>query len=219
MYCKHCGKEISENAKFCDSCGNPLSDACTPFEGNIGHKKKSKKRHPILGTILFIIGIFIFIGAFSGSSDEPKKINTSSQPATTVSVTEEAFFTVGDTLEMNNIIVTLNDVSEKYGSQFLKPTDGNVFVICEFTIENNTESDLVVSSIMSFECYFDDFASNFSLGAMTSNQNKTQLDGTVAHGKKISGIVGYEAPENWSTMEVHFKPGLSSKPFVFIYSK
>ena len=100
MYCKHCGKEISENAKFCDGCGNPLSDACTPSDGNIGHKKKSKKRHPILGIILFIIGIFIFIGAFSGSSDEPKKIDTSSQPATTVSVTEEAFFTVGDTLEM-----------------------------------------------------------------------------------------------------------------------
>lgn len=219
MYCKHCGKEISESAKFCDKCGKPLSDAAPLSEGSTGRKKKSKKRHPILGTIVLIIGIFIIIGALSGGSDEPQKIDTSSQPATTVSATEEAFFTVGDTLEMNNIIVTLNDVSEHKGTQFSKPTDGNVFVTCEFTIENNTESDLAVSSIMSFECYFDDFAANISLGAMTSNQNKTQLDGTVAHGKKISGIVGYEAPENWSTMEVHFKPGLSSKPFVFIYSK
>lgn len=223
MFCKHCGKEISETAKFCDGCGKPVAEEITtPVAAPIVEEApKKKKRHPILGTIVLILGIFIIIGALGGGNDEPKKVEgnvpVAAAPAET---TVPAVFTVGDTLEMDNVLVTLNDVSESNGSQFLKPTDGNVFVICEFTIENNTDSEMAVSSIMSFEGYFDDYAANLSLGAMTADQSKQQLDGKVAPGKKISGVVGYEAPEDWAEMEVRFKPNaFTSDAFVFNYFK
>lgn len=32
MYCKHCGKQIAENAKFCDGCGKPVADEPKPVE-------------------------------------------------------------------------------------------------------------------------------------------------------------------------------------------
>lgn len=223
MYCKHCGKEISETAKFCDGCGKPTAEeAVKPAVVEIEEpKKKKKKRHPILGTILLIFSIFIIIGAFGGGSDEPKKVEASTTATSALAeTTAPAEFTVGDTLEMNGVLVTLNDVSENSGSQFLKPTDGNVFVVCEFTIENNTDSEMAVSSLLCFECYFDDYAANISLGAMTSNQSKQQLDGSVAPGKKINGVVGYEAPEDWTEMEIRFTPNVyGSKSFVFNYSK
>ena len=215
MYCKHCGKEISDDAKFCDGCGKSLTVASASDDPK---KKKKKKKHPILGTIIIIIGIFMFIGAF-GSSNEPQKVSSSS-PAAVSDATEPPVYTVGDTLEMGNILVTMNNVSENTGSQFLAPTDGNVFVVCEFTIENNSDSEMAVSSLMSFECYFDDYAANLSLGATTSADGKAQLDGSVAPGKKINGVVGYEAPRDWTEMEIHFKSNVySSKPFVFNYSK
>lgn len=224
MYCKHCGKEISETAKFCDGCGKPVADEVAQVAPAVVEesKKKKKKKHPVLGAVVLVLSLFILIGAFGGS-DEPKKVDSNTPSANVAEVTETtapAVFTVGDTLEMGGILVTLNDVSESSGSQFLTPTEGNIFVVCVFTIENNSDSEMAVSSIMSFECYFDDYAANLSLGAMTADQSKHQLDGSIAPGKKISGVVGYEAPADWSDMEIHFKSNVySSKPFVFNYSK
>ena len=224
MYCKHCGKEIPDDARFCAGCGKSISDSAGPVELETGKKKKKKgkKKHPILGTIVLIFGIILIVGALAGN-DEPQKVESSAPAATQAAVaeaTEAPVFTVGDTLEIGDILVTLMDVSENKGSQFFTPTDGNVFVTCEFIIENNSNSEMAVSSIMSFECYFDDYAANISLGAMSADQSKQQLDGTVAPGKKISGVVGYEAPADWTDMEVHFKSSLYTiKPFVFNYSK
>lgn len=217
MYCKHCGKEIPDDSLFCAGCGKSISDSAVPVEIETG-----KKKHPILVTIVLIFGIIFTVGALAGN-DEPQKIE-SSAPAATQAVlaetTEAPVFTVGDTLEMGDVLVTLVDVSESKGSQFLTPTDGNVFVTCEFIIENNSGSEMAVSSMMSFECYFDDYAANISLGAMVADQSKQQLDGSVAPGKKISGVVGYEAPADWADMEIHFKSSVyANKPFVFNYSK
>ena len=224
MYCKHCGKEIPDDARFCAGCGKSISDSAAPVEIETGKKKKKKdkKKHPIFGTIVLIFGIILIVGALAGN-DEPQKVEFSAPAATQAVVaetTEAPVFTVGDTLEMGDILVTLVDVSESKGSQFFAPTDGNVFVTCGFIIENNSDSEMAVSSLMSFECYFDDYAANISLGAMAADQSKQQLDGTVAPGKKISGVVGYEAPADWTDMEVHFKSSLYTiKPFVFNYSK
>lgn len=216
MYCKHCGKEISDDARFCDGCGKPLSDV--PGTVEIEHRRK-KKKHPILGIIVLIFTI-IFIAGILGGNDSPKKVESSATQVTVVETTSPAVFSVGDTLEMGGVLVTLDDVFESNGSQFLTPAEGNVFVTCEFTIENNSNSEIAVSSMMSFECYFDDYAANISLGGMIADHSKQQLDGSVAPGKKISGVVAYEAPSDWTDMEVHFKSSVySAKPFVFNYSK
>lgn len=53
--------------------------------------------------------------------------------------------------------------------------------------------------------YFDDFSTTISLYAM-STSDKTQLDGAVASGKKMSGVVGYEVPEDWERLEIRFTP-------------
>lgn len=65
----------------------------------------------------------------------------------------------------------------------MTPTDGNVFIVCEFEIENNSDTDIAVSSIMSFEAYVDDYSTSMNLSAMLST-NQKQLDGSVAAGKR-----------------------------------
>lgn len=221
MYCKHCGKQIADDAKFCDSCGKSVSESQAGITLE-EPKKKKKKRHPILGTIILIFTIFIVIGILGGGDEEPKKVEVA-EPAATVAAaesTEAQPFTVGDTLEMDGILVTLNDVVEHNGTQYMKPTDGNVFVTCEFTIENQTDSEIAVSSMLCFKAYFDDYATNINISAMVADQSKNQLDGAVAAGKKINGVVGYEAPDDWSEIEIHFTPaGFGSKSFIFVYSK
>ena len=215
MFCKHCGKEIANDAKFCAGCGKSVESVETEEP-----KKKKKKRHPILGTIILLIGIFILVGTVGGGSDEPQKVNNQPAAAAPAEDTVHPLFTVGDTLEMDNILVTLVNVKESTGSQFMTPADGNVFVICEFTIENKTDSEIAVSSMMSFEAYFDDYVANLSFSAMAMDQSKQQLDGSIAPGKKFNGVVGYEVPEDWASMEIRFSPNVYvSKSFVFNYSK
>lgn len=132
---------------------------------------------------------------------------------------EKRSFSIGERVELNNVLVTLIDVYESAGKDFFEPTEGNVFVICEFEIENKTSGDISVSSFLSFEAYFDGYAANIDISAITLSE-KTQLDGTIAAGKKMRGVVGYQAPSDWENVELQFSPSFwSSKKMIFTYNK
>lgn len=206
--CKTCGAEIANSAKVCPRCG------------------AKQKKHVVLGVILVIFGILLISAAIGGGSDdsEPKKVGdatpTQSQsPEDNSAEPEKTTFGVGEQVSLNDVVVTMNNVTESNCSQFNKPTDGNTFILCEFTIENNSEKDLAVSSLMCFEAYVDDYSTSMSLSALLESE-KSQLDGTVAAGKKMNGIIGYEAPADWKEIEVRFTPDFwRGKDITFIHSK
>ncbi len=179
----------------------------------------------ILGAILLIIGVIIIISAIGGGKDdEPTKVGDIGTSQSTgkgedAGSEEKTVFGVGEQVNLNDVVVTLVDVSENEGDEILGPGDGNIFVLCEFEIENNSSKDIAVSSVMSFEAYVDDYSTTMSITATTST-NKNQLDGSVAAGKKMNGVIGYEVPEDWKTLEVNFTPEFwSEKDITFVYSK
>ena len=115
--------------------------------------------------------------------------------------------------------MTLVSVKESRGANFMAPSDGKVFLICEFEIENNSNRDIAVSSIASFEAYVDDYSTSMNLSATVSS-DKPQLDGSVAAGKKMNGTIGYEVDENWKTIEIRFAPNFwSGKGITFEHNK
>ena len=121
---------------------------------------------------------------------------------------------------MNDVQVAFVNYEESSGSEYNTPTDGNVFVLANFEITNNSDSELTISSLMSFEAYADDYALNYSLGALMEKGDSTQLDGTIAPGKKLNGWIGYEVPADWSKVEIHFTDNVwSNNKFVFEISK
>lgn len=199
--CKVCGAEIAKSAKICPHCGAKL-----------------KKGHPILIGILVFFVLIAVIGS-SGDDDEPKKVDSSTpvQTEQTPETEDKNVFYVGETAELKGVNVTLVGVTESTGSTYNKPTDGNVFVLCEFEIANNADKEITVSSLMSFEAYCDDYTCTSSLSALIEKGNKNQLDGTVAAGKKFNGVVGYEVPTNWQELEIVFTPDFwSGKDITFI---
>ena len=210
--CKSCGAEIAKSAKVCPKCG----------------AKQKKPTALIVLLVVVAIGLIASIG--NSGSNAPTKVGEAETPSKTGGTTETAApaettapadtaFHVGDIVELNDIKVTLVNVTENNGKNYMTPTDGNVFVICEFEIENNSSADIAVSSIMSFEAYIDDYSANMSLTA-TMSGDKSQLDGTVAAGKKMNGVIGYEAPKDWGSIEVRFTPNFwSGKDIIFEYSK
>lgn len=162
-----------------------------------------------------MIGILIFVSAFAGGNSSPKSNESNTSEKDTV----KTEFSVGETATLNDVSVTLVDVSENNGGNYMTPDSGNVFIVCEFEIENNSDDDIAVSSLMSFKAYVDDYSTSISLSGMLST-SKSQLDGTIAPGKKMNGVVGYEVSSDWSNLEIHYTPNFwHGKEMKFIYTK
>ena len=226
--CKECGERISKSAKRCPHCGARQG-------GGIGK---------IIGTVILVFLILGLIGAiFGGDGDEPTRVNRDpadstvsadsedsaepadsgdSAPASNPEPTNEpqqTTFGVGEAVSLNDIVVTLVDVSESNGKDFFKPQDGEVFILCEFEIENNSDNEVNISSMLSFNTYIDDYSTNIGLSAVSSS-DKSQLDGSIAAGKKMNGIVGYAVDAGWSEIEIHFTPNFrTGKEIIFTASK
>lgn len=208
--CKTCGEEIAKSAKICPKCG------------------AKQKKHTVLGVILVIFGVLLIMAAIGGGeNDEKKKVgdynSTQRQDVkndeTSSAEPEKTTFGVGEQVSLNDIIVTLNNVNESNGAQYMGPSDGKIFVLCEFEIENNSDKDIAVSSLMSFEAYVDGYSTGMNLTATVSS-DKQQLDGSVAAGKKMNGVIGYEINASWKELEIRFTPDFwSGKDITFVYSK
>ncbi|MCI8669221.1 MAG: DUF5067 domain-containing protein [Lachnospiraceae bacterium] len=190
--CKYCKSEIDKKAKVCPIC------------------RKKQKKHHFFGIAIILIIIIAIAGVIVSNDDEPKDANTGEV---------KDFFKKGEVVELNNIKTTFIDVFEYDTANLFKPDDGNVYVLCEFLIENNSEDEITVSSLMSFDAYFDGFATNQSISALAADETKSQLDATIASGKKLQGIIGYEVKKDWKEIEIRFSPSYWGKDIIFKYNR
>lgn len=209
--CKTCGATIAKTARTCPSCG----------------AKQHQGAYIAIGIITAVM-IIAVIGILFGEEDAKPTLVEKEPPASSMQNSESkaepqaetpSVFGVGETANLNDIHVTLTSVSQGNGKEYMRPKDGNVFIFCEFEIENHSDRDIAVSSLVSFEGYVDEYSTNLSVTAMLAS-GKDQPDGTIAAGKKMTGVVGYEADAGWKTVEVRFTPNFwSGKDITFTYSK
>lgn len=204
--CKHCRTEIDSKAKVCPNC--------------------KRKQGGIVKYIVIGIIALIVIGAVAGGKDEkdePKKVGNASANGEKSEVTKEKkdFYSAGEVVSLKDIETTLVNVTE-YNStdnEFVKPEDGKIFVLCEFEIANNSKDDINVSSAMSFEAYCDGYSINQSITGLMADKSKSQLDGVVAAGKKMNGVIAYEIPVEYKEVEIKFQPSFWGKKITYKYTK
>lgn len=201
--CKYCKSEIPYDAKVCPHC------------------RKKQTPNGCLIAIIVIVVLFILIGVAGGSSSSSNQnasssasassdaSSGSSTPSTPTVTHAPSVYSIGDTAESNGVKVTLVNAETGHGSQYLTHSAGNIFVTLEFEIENDSSSDINVSSIASFEAYCDDYSVAESITAVTLS-DKSTLDGNVAAGKKMNGVISYEVPKDWQNLEVTFSPSFWS---------
>ena len=212
--CKYCKTEIPKDAKVCPNCRKK--------QGGIGK-----------WIVIAVIVVALIAAISGGGEDKPKKVEndpvqntTDNKTDTEKNMTEDTsagqensekdIFGIGETAEMNDVQVTMVNYTQNSGSEYNKPSDGNEFVLVEFEIAHNSDSEINISSMASFEAYADDYALNYSLNALLEKNDANQLDGTIAAGKKMNGVIGYEVPADWKTIEIHFKDNVwSSNKFKF----
>lgn len=203
--CKSCGAQIAKSAKICPKCG-------------------AKQKKPVWLIAGIIIVVLAVISVISGT-ESPEKVGTlDSSPENTTPIleTDADVFSIGDIVELDGVNVTLLGVHESTGTDIFRPTDGNVFVTFEFDISNQSDSEIAVSSLLSFSAYFDDYAATLDISAVSNaaGDGYAQLDGSIPVGKKMTGIVGYQAPNDWSSAEIRFTPDFwGGKEIIFQYEK
>lgn len=192
--CKHCKSEIPYDAKVCPVC-------------------RKKQGAPGCLIVVLVVVVLMVIAALAGGgeSNTPQKVESTSGNSQAASQSSEAqpeqtVFTVGDTVELNGVKTTLLSAEEYPGKQYMMPTDGNVFLVCQFEIENDSSEEINVSSMVSFNAYCDDYSVSLSITGEMLEDSWKSLDGTVAPGKKINGVIAYEIPQDWQKMEISYTP-------------
>jgi len=195
--CKACGKEIAKGVKKCPHCGKDQRN----FFG----------RHKILTAIIALV----IIGgiAAAGGENEPKKVGENNTATTSTSNVENKkaetkIFKVGDVVQLNDFKITVNKVYTVKGDDFAKPKDGNEFVAIDCTVENISDKEQVVSSIVMFKVVDKDGrACEYSLTGQTAAK-AGQMDGTVGAGRKMTGVYVVEVPKGTTGLELEFNSSL-----------
>lgn len=145
---------------------------------------------------------------------------TESEATQTTTAKENSTFGLNETAVFKELKFTATEIKEAKGTEYFKPDSGNVFVGVHFTVENVSDQEQTVSSILLFDGYVDDVKADYSFTAVCAFSND-QLDGTIAPGKKLTGWYALEVPKDWKTIELHVKSKWlsgSSAQFVFPHS-
>ena len=228
--CKYCKSEISADAKICPHC----------------RKTQGGK---VKWIVLGIVGFFVLAAIIGGGSDQdPKKAEVAASESTvteaaettvtadnaettaeTEKVTEKAkeaakdSFGIGDTADFTGIQERLSSVRTSNGDgQFWNPEEGKYFLGLVFDIDNQSSHDIGVSSLISFEAYCDDYSLNQDImGAQVPEwKGIGQLDGSVAAGKKMSGVICYQVPKDFTSFEIRYSPSFwGNKKATFVFTR
>lgn len=128
-------------------------------------------------------------------------------------------FRLNETAVFDDLKFTAEELKESKGEGFFTPESGKVFVGVKFTVENISDEEQSVSSMLLFEGYVDDVKCDYSFNAACAYTEGT-LDGSIAPGKKLVGWYALEVPKNWSSIELSVKSEwLSNNSAKFVFSK
>lgn len=203
--CKTCNNEIASSAKSCPNCG----------------AKNKKAFYKKWWFWLIIVVVVVGIAGASGGNDGDNTSNvvdTSSETTSndssestsnnkTQDETKE-FYSVGEEIKINDIILIVNSVEKSNGSQYDRPSDGNEYVIVNVTIKN------VGSSEISYNPYYFDMQNSQGQiidKTITLIDQDTQLnDGKLAAGGQVSGTIVFEEPTGDEGLILKYNPNLFS---------
>lgn len=167
-------------------------------------------------SILLCVAICLCFSACTVEDDVPQKETNNVQQAD-----EEVDETFGlnESAVFEKLKFVATEIKENQGTDFFKPESGNVFVGVKFEIENISQEEQTVSTLLLFDGYADDVKCDYSFSATCAFDEGT-LDGELAAGKKLVGWYALEVPADWQEIELNVKSTwLSNSAAKFVFQK
>lgn len=203
--CKYCMTEIPKKSKICPNCKK---------------KQGGNAKFIVFGVLVFLI-IVGMIGGKGSSSDTSKndsvkknsQENTSSQETKSDNESADNVFNVGDVAETENLKITYISSGEYTSdNQFMQPKDGFKYWEFEFKLENTSDSDQTISTMVNWECYAD----NSKCDQEWIGDN-SGLDGTISPGRETQGTIYFQVPENATDIELEYNINyLNENKIIFV---
>ena len=163
--------------------------------------------------LILIVGIGIGAGA-GAIIDDPQKVGQTSakvQDKSTETSTEtnkSKVFKIGDVVKLKDFKVTVNKLYKVKGDELSKPQPGNEFIAVDCSVENISNEQQAVSSVMMFKVVDKDGREcEESIGGLTAAK-AGQMDGEIGPGRKITGVYVVEVPKGTTGLELEFNGSL-----------
>ena len=110
---------------------------------------------------------------------------------------EVATFNVGDTVAIDSLNITLNEITNPEGGDFANLDEGNQFLVVDITLENIGSEPEFVSSILQMQVKDQDgFVYTVDIFAPT----ESSPEGEIVAGETIRGQIGYQVPVDAETL-------------------
>lgn len=168
-----------------------------------------------IAAMILVLVMSLSLVACSADDTPTKGESGTDKPTQTA---QKDTFGLNETAVFKDLKFTATTLEESKGEQFFEPESGNVFVGVQFTIENISDEEQSVSSILLFDAYADDVKCSYSLSAAMAFDGT--LDGSLAPGKKLVGYYAVEVPESWQKLELDVQSNwLSSNSARFLFEK
>jgi len=145
----------------------------------------------------FVLLVVIGTVASMGKKDESQKIKNTA--------TETKTYKIGDVIEIKDITLTINSVSQSEGSKFNEPDDGNIFFIVNLTIENKGDKPFNSSSMLHMGLID---AEGYEYNNVINTDAKGKVDGEIGPGRKLRGEVTFEVPKEATGLEFVYEPNV-----------
>lgn len=166
--------------------------------------------------LILALAMSLALAACSAGNAPTKEPTGEEKPATETA--QQETFGLNEAAVFKDLKFTATSLEESTGADFFEPESGNVFVGVQFTIENISDEEQSVSSLLLFEGYVDDVKCSYSLSADMAFGDS--LDGSLAPGKKLVGYYAVEVPEGWQKLELDVQSSwLSSSSARFLFEK
>ncbi len=104
---------------------------------------------------------------------------------------------------------TSMEVTRNYNNHI--PKDGNVFVLCEVEIENNSSNYISFSNSSCVTAFFDNYLTNQCSSQIIESTLSLPEQCSIPTGKKIKGYIAFEVQENWQKVELRITPNILGK--------
>lgn len=217
-FCTNCGNQLEENAAMCLNCGYMVGGVSNPASNNSNNLNNSgnvkKKGLPTWAIVLIVVGcvllvpliIFIAFIVFTFRTTS-NIIDDVKDHIDNIDESEVITGTIDDTLENDDIRITLNDalMYSYVGDEYYidTPAEGKEYLIFFFEVENLDDENVYISSY-DFDGYVDDYYVS-SKSLINDIDGVKQLSSNLAPGMKVNGYVAFEIDTTWKNFEIHYE--------------
>ena len=149
--------------------------------------------------------------AGSAVNNSDSVTTTAKEPATTAAGNAAH---IGDSVTCGDFTITLKGVEQSDGTVYLSPETGNVYVLFELEVKNNSADDAYFNSFY-FDAYADDYSVESTWAVSFAKDGAKDISGTIAAGKKQIGYVAFEVAKDWQQMELHYRKITEKEKVIF----